>query len=367
MKILFLIRSLDFGGAERQLIVLANGLAVRGHDVSVATFYGGGQLGSSLDARVRAYSLDKRGRWDTLGFLSRLARLLRKVRPDVLHSYLNVPNIIASLCRPLLPGTRIVWGIRASDVKLENYDRLTGFAYRTEARLARMADLIIANSQSGKAHCVRLGYPEQRILVIPNGIDTERFHPDPKAGLRVRAEWGIAESEKVVGMVARLDPMKGHPHFLRAAARVARARGDVWFVCIGDGPASYKAELMHLSTSLGLDRRVIWASVRLDMPAVYCAFDLAVLSSVFGEGFPNVVGEAMACGIPCVATDVGDTAAIVGESGVVVPVSNDIRLASAIENLLTDAKERGRIARQRITDIASIASLILETERVLRS
>ena len=128
--ILFLVRSLDRGGAERQLIVLAKGLASRGHAVSVAVFYGGGVYENELaEAGIRVINLGKTGRWNILLFLNRLMRLLRKERPTVLHSYLGVPNILAAALKPLLPGTRIVWGVRASNVDLSHYDWLLRLAY----------------------------------------------------------------------------------------------------------------------------------------------------------------------------------------------------------------------------------------------
>ena len=134
----------------------------------------------------------------------------------------------------------------------------------------------------------------------------------------MRLEWGIAECEKLIGQVGRLDPMKDHSTFLKAAALLAHERKDVRFVCVGEGPTGYRDELYSLAKTLGLASRLIWAGSRRDMPAVYNAFDVAVSSSRWGEGLPNVIAEAMACGVPCVVTDVGDSAFVVDKLGVVV-------------------------------------------------
>lgn len=368
--ILFLTRSLDRGGAERQLAVLAKGLARRGHTVAVAVFFGGGAYESELaGAGVRLIHLGKKGRWDILPFISRLVRLLRKVRPAVLHSYLGVPNILAVVLKPLVPGTRIVWGVRASNMDLSRYDWLSRLAYALERRLARFADLIIANSHAGKRHAVANDFPEGKIVVIPNGIDTDYFRPDPEGRRQVRAEWGIGEHEILVGLVGRLDPMKDHPVFLEAASDIARVRRGGRFVCVGGGPADYAATLKQHAAALGFTNELIWVGARDDMPAVYSALDIASSSSSYGEGFSNTIAEAMACGIPCVVTDVGDSALIVGDAGSAVPPGDHDALAAAIQHLIDLPAEarraRGEACRARVVSEFGIDRLIQRTEQAL--
>ena len=152
------------------------------------------------------------------------------------------------------------------------------------------------------------------MAVIPNGIDTSRFREMPGSGARLRALWGVRDDQILIGLVGRLDYMKDHPTFLRAAAKLTHHNDSVRFVCVGGGPISYAAQLKDLSSELGLHDRIVWAGDQDDMPSVYSALDLLVSSSS-GEGFSNVIGEAMACGVPCVVTDVGDSALIVGETG----------------------------------------------------
>lgn len=368
--ILFLTRSLDRGGAERQLVVLAKGLARRGHGVAVAVFFGGGVYETELvEAGVRVISLGKRSRWDVLPFLIRLVRFLRKECPAVMHSYLGVPNILATVLKPLLLGTRIVWGVRASNVDLSRYDWLSRLAYALERRLARFADRIIANSQAGKRYAVENGFPEDKIVVIPNGINTEYFRFDPEGRQQVRSEWGLGENKVLIGLVARLDPMKDHPTFLEAASHITRGRHDVRFVCVGEGSADYAEVIKEHAVALGLSGRLIWAGARDNMPAVFSALDIATSSSSFGEGFSNTIAEAMACGVPCVVTDVGDSAHIVGDTGGVVAPGDGSALAAAILNLTNLPREErqalGNAGRARIVSEFGLDRLVQRTEQEL--
>jgi glycosyltransferase involved in cell wall biosynthesis len=170
----------------------------------------------------------------------------------------------------------------------------------------------------------------------------------------------------VIGMVGRLDPMKDHSNFLRAAALLSRDRIDLRFVCVGGGPRDYSDRLERLGIELGLEKRLIWEGTRSDISEVYNAFDLATSSSS-GEGFPNVVAEAMACGIPCVVTDVGDSAAIVGMLGIVVPPADPERLARAWDMALRQIEPTTALqTRQRIIDEFSLVSLVSRSEQVLQ-
>ena len=338
----------------------------------VVVFYSGGPLEKELrEAGVRVGGLDKRGRWDLLGFLSRLVRILHEEKPDTLYAFLGSPNILTVLLKPLFPRTRMVWGVRASNVDLDRYDWLARLSYEVERRLSRFADMIIVNSRAGMDYAVANGFPKNRMVVIPNGIDTERYCPEPEARPRVRAEWGVTEDEKLIGLVGRLDPMKDHPTFLRAASLLSQERDDVRFVCVGDGPAGYRRELHGLAENLGVAQRVTWAGVREDMLAVYNALDIVTSSSAYGEGFSNVVGEAMSCGVPCVATDIGDSAWIVGDQGLVVPPSNPEALAARWQDVLDKASEAqssiGLNLRERVVHNFSLDHMIERTIKVLGS
>jgi glycosyltransferase involved in cell wall biosynthesis len=366
VKILILVRALSAGGAERQVALLAKGLRAAGHDVKVAVFYGGGALEADLEnADVPLIDLRKRGRWDTLGFLWRLVRLVRRERPEAVYSFLTGANLLSALLSPLFPKTRMVWSLRASDMDLARYDWLVRLTGRIEVRLARFARLVIANSHAGRNHALRNGYPEAKLRVVPNGIDLRRFRPDREAGSRVRREWGIGPGQKLVGLVGRLDPMKGHPDFLRAAALLRERRPEVRFACVGDGTGAYRESLRSLAGQLGLDGSLFWAGTRTDMPEVYNALDIAVSASVYGEGLPNTLAEAMASGVPCVTTPVGDSAWVVGDTGRVVPAGDPAALAEGLEAMLGrldgDGPALSRAARRRVEENLGVEALVKGT------
>ena len=368
MNVLFLVRTLAFGGAERQLVALARGLHERGHQVRIMVFYPGGPLEPEARAAgIPIVSVDKRGRWDLLGFFWRMAKEMRRARPDVVHGYLAASNVLSLLFKPL-HGGRSVWGVRASGMDLSRYDWLMRLDCWVERQLSRFAARIIANSYAGKAYAVSRGFPESKTVVIPNGIDTGRFAPDPAARAAVRAELGVAADQVLIGRIGRLAPQKDYPTFLGAAALIAMRRPAARFVCVGTGAGAAATELTALAGQLGIADKVIWAGARADMPAVYNALDLCVSSSAFGEGTPNPVAEAMACGVPCVVTDVGDSAATVGDLGRVVSKENPAELAVAALATLDDLAA-GRIdraaLRAHVVDGLSLESLIERTEAEL--
>ena len=369
MKIIFLIRHLNRAGAERQLVTLAKRLHNQGHCVAVAVFYTGGPLeGELLESGVPVHSLAKRGRWDTLNFMCRLVKLVRREKPDILHGYLSVSNIFTALIGMMWPRVRVAWGIRSSNMNLKDYDWLMRVSYRVERWFSRFADLIIVNSYAGLDYAAGQGYPSDKMVVIPNGVDTDRFKPDREAGKRVRSEWGVTDEQILIGLVGRIDPMKDHATFLKAAALLATEHHNLAFACIGRSREPHKSILMNSSEQLGLSDRLIWSDARNDMHAVYNAFDVLVSSSSYGEGFSNVIGEAMACGVPCVVTDVGDSAMIVGDYGEVVTPQDPQALKDAIERLLEKCRGNcleGQTSRQRIVDRFSVVELEAKTESAL--
>jgi len=370
MRILFLARSLETGGAERQLGLLAAGLKRRGHEVEIAIFYAGGALEAfPRDAGVPVVDLKKRSRWDLAAFTARALREIQRFRPDVVHGYLVAPNLLALLARPLAPRVRIVWGLRASDMDWSRYGRFQAATFTASGMASRFADLIIVNSEAGARYYAQHGFRESALRVVRNGIDVEAFKPDRKRGETARARWGFGPADHVVGIAARLDPMKDHATFLEAAVRVAAADDAARFVAIGGGNEPYASSLARHAAAIRLGSRLVWAGPTGDMPAAYNALDLAVLSSAFGEGFPNTVAEAMACGVPCVVSDVGDAAQVVGDTGAVVPARDPAALAAAILRLAgpSSPPASGTAQRERIASRFSVGAMCDATESLLRA
>ena len=324
MRILFLIRSLGLGGTERQLVVLAKALAARGHEVAVALFYPGGALESELaDAGIPIHRLDKRGRWDLIRPLRNLIMLIRDERPGIVHGFLPPANILAAVAHLFAKGPKLIFGLRASNVEAGRYGFVNRLSYKLESWLTRRADLAISNSAAGLRSGWARGMPAGHGLVIPNGIDVSRFRPDPDASKRA--------GPFRIGMIARVDPMKDHDTFVAAAHIITQRCNDVTFVLAGPGTetlADKAAGLaMEIHGPLAQPERLI------------AGLDLAVLSSRFGEGFPNALAEAMASGVPVVATDVGDVATIVGNAGRVVPPGAPAALAEAVLDLIPSVRD----------------------------
>lgn len=363
MNILFLVRSLHYGGAERQLVVLARELHHRGHKVSVAVFYPGGPLEADLkNASVRIISLEKRGRWDVVGFLVRLIRTVRSEQPDVLHAYLV--DLMTVFVQPFVRSTKIVWSIRGSHMDYSRYDWLCGASNALSCWLSKSADLIISNSHAGRRDHIADGYPADRTVVIPNGIDINRFRPSLEARERIRDQWGVKEDQPLIGLVGRLDPQKDHETFLQAAVLLRHEKNQVRFVCVGDGPSEYRTALQDRVHTLGLSDCMMWVEKQSQMADIYNALDLLVNSSSYGEGFANVLGEAMACGVPCVATDVGDSGLVIGDTGQLVPPKDPSALMTAMLQVL-DRKPRAAEIRRRIVEHFTLEHLVLTTEQTL--
>lgn len=370
LRVMLLTRSLRPGGAERQAVTLANGLAARGHNVTVVEFYHGGELAEHLSPTVRRACLQKRRRWDIVLPIIRLAMAIRRFRPDFVCGYLVEPNIATLVAKAVRPSTSVVWGVRASAVNMADYDLFTQGTFAVARWLSRFADVILLNSSAGWHHHAGLGYPRQKMVVVANGIDTDHFRPDPEEGARVRGEWGVSSIAPLVGIVGRLDPIKDHRTFIQAAAILAASDPVIRFVVVGDGDGAYSRDLRSFAQS-ALGDRLVWSGGRKDMRAAYSALDIHCSSSVT-EGFPNVIAEAMACGVPCVVTNVGDSAAIVGRTGIVVPPSSPVALASGIRQALqwlhVDRTAVCNATRARITDEYSMARLVDRTvEALVRS
>ena len=370
-KLVLLISDFSYGGAQRQLATLAKELRLRdNYDLEVLYYYPGGALTQDLaNAEIKVTCIPKGGRFAFVPFYLKLVKHLKQLQPDIVHGYLAIPNYFALAVKPWLPRTKIVWGMRGSgegnSVPSNPIDFLLS---KIEPFLSQFPDLIINNSHQGKNHYLKQNFPQEKMVVVPNGIDVKRFDRDDIARQQVRQELGIQDGQIAIGLVGRIHPMKDHPNFLNAAANLKEKYPDLVFLCVGSPEdLAYTAEVKQLGKELGLEDCLIWTGGRSDMPRIHNALDIAVSSSAYGEGFSNTVGEAMACGLPCVVTDVGDSAWIVGDLGLVAPPRNSqiltAKIAQTIDNLAH--LERQQI-RQRIIDRFSVEQLAINTEEALQ-
>lgn len=360
LEVMHVITGLDAGGAETQLAQLVLAMRARGVRHGVVSLTPGGAVRRRLEVEgiaVRDLGM-RRGRPSLVG-LFRLARLFRAEPPALVQSWMYHADL-AALAALRLSGwrgaTRLVWGIRCSDLDLARYGFSLRLVVRVGARLSAKPDAVVVNSAAGRAAHERLGYRPRRFVLIENGIDTERFRPDAAARAGTRAMLGIAADERVIVHLARVDPMKDHATLFAALDRLAGVRA----LLIGAGTESLPAH-----------RAVIALGRRDDVPALLPAGDLIVLPSAFGEGFSNALAEGMAARLPAVATDVGDARRIVGDTGIVVPPRDAEALAVAIRRLLDEPPEahaaRARAARERIQREFSLGRFVAAHEQLYSS
>jgi glycosyltransferase involved in cell wall biosynthesis len=352
-----LITGLETGGAERTLTQLVCQMDRERYRSVVISMTGPGSAGSDLvNAGIELHTLDlRRGMPDPRGPI-RLARVLRTVRPDILQTWLYHADLLGMLGGRSIPACRLVWNVRCTEAVGASVVR------RVLAWCSTLPDAVIVNSRAGKRFHEALGYRPRRWEHIPNGYDTNVFRFDAQARARLRGELRIAENAVVIGMAARYHPMKDHANFLAAAACLAAVRSESVFVLAGPGIVPANRLLAHSIAAHGLGERVRLLGERSDMPELYSALDIATLSSAFGEGCPNVLGEAMSCGLPCVATDCGDAAEILGPSGAVVPPRDPAGLTAAWTRLIalgpTGRRAIGAEARARVVRAYDLRTVV---------
>ncbi|HXP31159.1 MAG TPA: glycosyltransferase [Stellaceae bacterium] len=361
-KILHLITSLDRGGAQTMLArLVAHMDPQRFVSVVVSLIDGGSHVAELAASGIPVLSLGMRPGPPSFAALRRLRRIVRQERPALLQTWLYHADLLGLVAAILSPGLPLLWNLRCTDQEFERHALRSRAGRRLLAWASGRPDAVLVNSEAGRRFHAALGYHPKRWEVVPNGFDSELFRPDPERRARWRARLGLGDTQPLIGMVARVDPMKGHDIFFAAAERIAAARGDASFALVGAGtkalpcPASLRGRL-HALGELG--------AIHEFLPAL----DHLVLSSRYGEGFPNVLGEAMACGVPCVATDVGDSAAIIGDTGRVVPPADAEALASSVLELLAQGRNEiaqlGMAARARILERYSLAAVIQRYERL---
>jgi len=363
--ICLVIYSLRRGGAERQLLALAGGLAARGMRITIVTLHEGGawELDDRFPETVTLRSLRKRGRWD-LGAAIRAIRIIRAARPRIVYSMLMPSNLLCLLIRPFMGRARLVWGIRESGQDRSAYHWSLRLLHRLEVLLGRVVGLVIFNSARGARRFAERGFRPKRTAVVPNSIDCEYFKPDPSRRQALRQGWGFPSEALVFAVVGSLSPVKGHDLFFDAASKVAERMAAARFLIVGSGTAEQESRLAGLVSEVTPRGSVVLAGEHADMPLLYGAIDVLVLSSE-SEGFPNVVGEAMACGVPCVVTDVGDAATVVGLTGAVVRPRTASALAEGMlvmaERLQKEGDHLRALARQHILSEFGIDAMVSRT------
>lgn len=284
--------------------------------------------------------------------LLKLKSLVREFRPHIIQGWMYHGNLLASLANAFAPKrSMLLWNIRQSLEDIAPYKWQTAGIIKLGALLSRYPAAIIYNSRSGEKHHRLFGFHNTKQIVIPNGFDCDVFRPNENARRQIRMELGIARDTVLIGLIARYDPIKDHCGFLQAAALVARTHRNVRFALAGRGVSAEQPVLRDRIASEGLQEKVFLLGERFDIERVTCALDIACSAS-WAEGFSNAIGEAMACGVPCVVTDVGDSAFLVSDTGRAAAPRNPVALAAAIGELIDAGfdcrRQLGIAARRRI-------------------
>jgi len=359
VKIIHIITDLDTGGAEMMLYKLLSSLRNKNLDFLVIALMGRGQITERIEALgIRVETLDlsqgERPSWQTV---KKLRNFVRIFNPDIVQGWMYHGNIAATMAvflfDPIRKKTKLFWNIRQTLYNPKSEKTQTRWLITLGSWLSFLPRSIIYNSNLSIEQHNKVGFLSKKNKMIANGFDLQKFRPDNKRRQQLCKELGVSNATLLVGHISRLHPMKDHDTLLRAIDRVKdnlsgfNRKQKVLFVLIGHG----------VTGDLSNNPIIRFLGERSDIPKVMSALDILVSSSAWGEGFPNIIGEAMASEVPCVVTDVGDSALIVGKYGKVCSVGDDQCIANSIMQLIDNTENRkimGQQSRKRIEESYSI-------------
>ncbi len=380
IPILHLITTLNVGGAEGMLLKLLSGMDNERFANQVISLTSVGPIGGKILAQgIPVYALNMPNGRINAGGLVKLWRLLYAIRPGILQTWLYHADLLGLLFGKLARIKNICWNIRGSYHDLKKYRSSTKWTIKMCSIFSSFPDVVIVNSYRGREFHINLGYRPKKWSLIPNGFDLNKFKPDQIARSKLLHELGLTHCHNkgndkgnngnrnpsmLIGLIARYDPMKDHSTFIEAACSLLKQRNGVHFVLVG-------RDVKWENTLLARDIPEIWKGhfhllgERNDVREITAGLDIATSSS-YGEGFPNTVCEAMACEIPCVVTEVGDSARIVGSTGRVVPPQDPGALAMAWTEMLglggEGRRRLGVAARKRVIDYFELSKIVKRYE-----
>lgn len=372
IRVLHIINGLNVGGAERMLWKLLAQADRERFDMRVLNLRKGGQIGDEIKSLgIPVDELNLHSPFMAWRGLLALRSIVQKTDPDLVQGWMYHGNLAAwCAIRMARRKTVQIWGVRHSLHDLAREKMTTQVVIRLCARLSGSPDRILFNSERSCLQHEAIGYNTAVCETIPNGFDVAAYRPDLQARQRLRAELGLVPETLLVGLVARFHSLKDQPGFIKAARQVSQKFPDVHFVLVGREVEQSNPVLDCASLPPEILKKFHFLGERSDIPHITAGLDIAVSSSI-SEGFPNAIGEAMSCSLPCVVTDVGDSAWLLGDSGRVVPPSDPQALAAALDSLLelpeVERQRLGAAARQRVIELFSIGAVTERYQQLYRA
>ena len=356
IKVLHVVNSLGTGGAELMLVRLLEGMDRQRFDNIVVSLLRIDTFAPTLHKLgIRTETLDIRGGASAILSVPRLVRLIKAARPDLVQTWMYHSNLLGLLAMRLAGDAPLSWSVHSSELDFSTYSIGLRLLFKLSVRTASMPKATVFTSHVARQWHDSLGFKPQRWQYVPAGVDISIFRPNSPSRASLRSELRLPPDALIVGAVGRFHAQKDYPTFLRAFAMLRRDVPGAHAVMVGINVTPDNRVLAQLVHSLGLGDKVHMLGLRSDIRSILAGLDLFVLASAFGESCPTVLIEAMACGVPCVATDVGDAPRIVGDTGKIVPPSNSSALAAACAEVLGNrCANSSAAARRRIEERYSL-------------
>lgn len=353
MNITHIIVGLNVGGAELMLKrLIASHSQSPDYTHRVISLTELGKVGEDLQAiGIPVIALGMRNGLDIWRAFLGLRNQLATERPDIVQTWMYHADLLGGLAARSLGMRQIIWGIRTTEIRAGG-SGVTRLIRKACGLLSPfIPSKIVCAAHAGRQLHEAVGYSASKMLVVPNGFDLEKLVATPGQVAAIRQHVGLGSEHRVIGSVGRFNPVKDQRNFVQAAGFLARQHTNLRFLMVGRDLDRNNTLLMRWIADTGKPECFILLGERSDVPACLAAIDIFCLHSRT-EGFPNVVGEAMAMARPCVVTDVGDAAFLVADTGLVVPKEDAQALSAGLEKLLSlpaaELHDLGQRARQRI-------------------
>ena len=370
MKILHIINTLEIGGAQSVLVQLLEGWGNESDPQMVISLRQRQQLSGRIEAlNIPVEHINLQPDKIELKKFIQLISIIKKFKPDIVQTWLYHADLIGSIAVRLVSRAPIVWGIHHTITNQHSVKSSTWDVIRILSQLSTyLPSHIICCSKSAYQTHVDYGYSKNKMTMIVNGVNTDHFQPDAAARTLMRDELGLSSQTKLIGMFARYHPQKDHDNFIRAAGILLKRNPFIHFVLAGEGIDNTHKQLQNKISRDGIQDHFHLLGSRQDMPRLNAGMDIVTLSSSYGEALPMTLCEAMSCGTPCIATNVGDTAALIGNTGLVVEPNDPSALADAWQTILelSDMEYNNLChqARQRILEVYNLENMVSEYKRI---